>query len=820
MSAPIDSASIAIVPDFSGFSAAADRGIESALRDLIGEVRQALGQVERAVTESGQNLGEEFQQGGERAEAALRELSRTATTSMNNVSRQTDEAASGIGGKLGGALGVLKTGLIGAGIGAAAGLGAVTKFGLESAASLEQVQIAFNSLLGGVDAGTKAFADLQHFAAVTPFEFTDVAGAAQRFFAFSGSVGLAKDQVQTFLTTLGNVASVTGGGAQALNSVTLAMGQIASSGKLTLDNLNQISEALPGFSGVAAIASATGKTTAQTMTEISAGSIDAKTGIAALLKGMQTFPGAAGAMEAQAGTLLGVFSTFKDTLSQALVAGFQPVLPAIKDSLAAATPLLGEAIAQLAPALGSVVSAIIPLVTQLIQFLAPVLKPIVDGIGSLVRQAGETGGLAALGKALGAVAKALFPLFQVVGDVAGVLALALVPVAEALAPIIAELAPTIAALAMAFLPLIPPLGQLIAALLLVITPLIQASAAFLTWFSIEALIPIVNILAKVLGFCAEAIAEFGKFLAQIDWAAVGSAISGGFSDAWNAVVGFFTNIGEWFGKLPGLIGDALAAFPGVLRNAAVFAFDMFFQAIGFGIATVVKFFIDLPGRIGALISLLWTTVLDLSVAGITAVVQFISELPERVGAIISDLWAKVKARFTDGVDNVTSQAKSLPGRIIDALKSLPGQMVEAGKNMILGLIDGIKNTVGRAIDAVKRAMGDIVLGAERALGIHSPSTVFADAVGAQIPAGIAQGIQAGVPELQAAMNAATLSITPGTAAGGSSGALSGVIINMGGVHFSGVVPTEAEAARTGQAVGAGIAAELQRRNIATAVRAA
>lgn len=820
MSAPIDSASVAIVPDFSGFSAAADRGIESALRDLVSEVRTALDRIATAAADAGGDLGQEFQQGGERAEAALRELSRTATTSLNNVSRQTDQAASGIGTKLGGALGILKTGLIGAGIGAAAGLGAVTKFGLESAASLEQVQIAFNSLLGGVDAGTKAFADLQHFAAVTPFEFKDVAGAAQRFFAFSGSVGLAKDQVNTFLTTLGNVASVTGGGAQALNSVTLAMGQIASSGKLTLDNLNQISEALPGFSGVAAIASATGKTTAQVMTEISAGSIDAKTGIAALLKGMQTFPGAAGAMEAQAGTLLGVFSTFKDTLSQSLVAGFQPVLPAIKDSLTAATPLLGEAIAQLAPALGSLVSAIIPLVTQLIQFLAPVLKPIVDGIGSLVRQAGETGGLAALGAAVGAVAKALFPLFQVIGDVVGALALALVPVAEALAPIIAELAPTIAQLAQAFLPLIPPLGQLIAALLTILMPLVQASAAFLTWFSIEALVPIINVLAKVLGFCAAAIAEFGKFLAQIDWNAVGNAIGGGFSDAWNAVKGFFSDIGDWFSKLPGMIGDGLAAFPGVLRDAALSAFDLFFQAIGFGIGTVIRFFIELPSRIGALISLLWSTVLDLTITGIAQLVLFVSELPGKVGAIITDLWTRVKAFFTDGVTNVTNQAKSLPGRIIDAIKSLPGQLFEAGKNMILGLIDGIKATIGRAIDAVKRAMGDILNGAKKALGIASPSQVFADAVGTQIPAGIAQGIQSGIPQLQAAMNAATVSITPGAAgAGGAGGALSGVIINVGGVHFAGAVPSEAEATRTGQAVGAGIAGELQRRNIATAVRA-
>ena len=821
MSAPIDSASVAIVPDFSGFQQAADRGIESALRELVAEVRAALDRVAQAAAQAGTDLGREFQQGGERAEGALRELSRTATTSMNNVQRQTDEAAGGIATKLGGALGVLKTGLVGAGVAAAAGLGAVTTFGLQSAASLEQVQIAFNSLLGGVEAGQKAFTALQHFAAVTPFEFPEVAGAAQRFYAFSASVGLSKDRVQEFLTTLGNVASVTGGGAQALNSVTLAMGQIASSGKLTLDNLNQISEALPGFSGVAAIASATGKSTADVMKEISAGSIDATTGIAALLKGMQTFPGAAGAMEAQAQTLLGVFSTFKDTLSQALVAGFAPVIPAIKASLTEATPLLGEAIAQLAPALGSLVSALVPLVTILVQALAPILKPVVDGLGLLVRQAGETGGLKALGTAIGAIANALFPLFGVVGEVAGALALALVPVALQLAPIIAELAPTIVALAKAFLPLIPPLGELIGALLLVVTPLIEASAAFVTWFAIEALVPIIQLLAVGLGFLATAIGEFGKWLNRIDWNAVADAIDGAFTAALSAVVRFFVGIGDWIARLPGVISAGLAALPGLLTRLAGRAFDAFFVAVGFGIGLILKAFIELPGRIGMVISLLWTTVVDLTVAGVTSWLIFLEALPGRIAAVVSDLWDRVKAQFVDGANRTVATAQALPGRILDAVKALPGQLFEAGKNAILGLIDGVKATVGRAIDAVKRAMSDIVSGAKKALGIASPSQVFADRVGAQIPAGIAQGIQSGIPALQAALNDATLSMVPGGAPGpqATAGALSGVIINVS-VTFSGAVPTKAEALQTGQAAGAGIAAELQRRNIATAVRTA
>jgi tape measure domain-containing protein len=817
MSQPIDTASVAIVPDFSAFGREAGRAIEAALRDLVNDVRRALGQTERAAADAGNELGREFQTGGERAEAALREVSRTATTTMGNVERQASQAAGGMAAKLGGALGVLKTGLAAGGVAAAAGLGAITVFGLQAAAQLEQVQVAFTSLLGSAEKGAEVFKGLQQFAAETPFEFPEIAGAAQRFLAFNEAIGLTDDQLQPFLTTLGDIASVTGSGAEGLSRVTLALGQIASRGKVSLEELNQISEAMPGFSGVAAIAAAKGITTAEAMEQISAGAISAQEGVAALLQGMQTFPGAAGAMEKQAQTLLGVFSTFKDTLSQALVAGFEPVIPAIKDSLAAATPELGAAIAQLAPALGSALSAILPLITQIVQLLVPILKPLIDGVGVFVRTAGETGGLARLGEAIGAIAKALFPLFPVLGDIVAVLAEALIPVAEALAPVIAELAPAIVDIVTAFLPLVPVIGELTGAVLLLLVPLIQAIAAFVSWLSITGLLPLVTLLAEGVGFLASAIAEFAKWLGTIDWQAVGNAIGGAFTDAWEAVVAFFVGIGEWFDALPDRIGAALQALPSLLVAAAGRAFDAFFVAVGFGIGTIIKFFIDLPGNIATLVTLLWTTVVALTVAGITALVGFFAALPGRLSAFVADLWTRVKAFFTDGVTSTVDTAKSLPGRILDALKNLPDQLFNIGRNMILGLIDGVKATIGRAIETVKRAMGDIVDGAKAALGISSPSLVFAKQVGVQIPAGIDQGVQAGIPDLTAAINDA---IQPPVAAtsGQGVGALGNVVINLGGIHFAGVVPTEAEAKQTGAAAMAGALDALRRRDVALAVR--
>jgi tape measure domain-containing protein len=160
--------------------------------------------------------------------------------------------------------------------------------------------VAFTSLLGSSKAATDQIQALQKFAASTPFSQEDVFGYAQQYFALADSVGLAKDQVQPFLSAIGDVASVTGASTEAIRNSVMAIGQIGSSGKVTLENLNQISEAFPGFNAAAAIGAATGQKTADVLDQISKGTLDAKTGVQALILGMQKFPGAAGAMEKQA----------------------------------------------------------------------------------------------------------------------------------------------------------------------------------------------------------------------------------------------------------------------------------------------------------------------------------------------------------------------------------------------------------------------------------------------------------------------------------------------------------------------------------------
>jgi tape measure domain-containing protein len=141
--------------------------------------------------------------------------------------------------------------------------GALTALGIKSAASLETTTTSFTALLGSTKAATDQIKILQQYAAKTPFSQQDVLGFAQQFYTLAGSVGLSNKQLIPFLDAVGNLGAVTGASTENIRNAVMAIGQIGSSGKVTLDNLNQISEAFPGFNGAAAIANATGQTTAK-----------------------------------------------------------------------------------------------------------------------------------------------------------------------------------------------------------------------------------------------------------------------------------------------------------------------------------------------------------------------------------------------------------------------------------------------------------------------------------------------------------------------------------------------------------------------------
>lgn len=822
MTSPIDTAYVAIEPDFSGFAREVDSELLAPLQMIDRSLQEVIHTLENEFAELGRTISEDISHAVTSVNSSFDSMKRNAISDMDTMDRHAETTSSGIGSKFSKITGMLTIGF-GA---AAAGMGLLAKQGLTSAGSLEQVNIAFDSLTGSVTKGNAQFKQLQQFAAVTPFRFTDLTTSAQRFDAFSKSIGQTQQQLVPFLTTIGDLVSETGGGAQALDTITLAMGQTASQGKLTLGNLDQINNAIPGFNSVAAIAAVRGETAAQVMSEISKGTIDANTGLNQLLVGMQRFPGAAGAMQKQSETLLGVFSTFQDTMSQSLSNAFAPAIPLIKNSLVQITPIIGKALDTVGPALGQLIAQILPLLGNLVAALVPLVTPVLQALGAAAKILAPA--LLPLGNAIGLIFKALEPLVPVLAQVVVAFAQALAPVIAALAPVIVDLVGPLSDILLALTPLIPPLGQLLVAAVQLAEPFIKLTAVVLKFLTAKALVPIVQLLVPLLSGLASAIGTVAKWINKINWGQVGDAIVDFAKKVGGFFVGLWDSIASFFTSLPDKVMSWLSRLPGVLLDAATTAMHAFLYAIGFGIGLIVKEFINLPGQIWSLIRLLWQGAVDLFTQWIPKLIEWVAKLQRDFLHWVGQMWTKAKERFLKGVDDLVDFVRKLPGRVVAEVEKLPGQIWNAvkgaanwlyntGRDIIHGLIKGIESMIGSAIDTITGAMKDIWNGAKDALGITSPSKLFME-IGHNVVMGYNQGVTQHAPS--AALTTAQALTPSSNLLGGVQGGGAGITFGPGAIviQFAGVVPTEQEALQTGAAVGRGITNTLAQARIRNTVR--
>lgn len=311
-----------------------------------------------------------------------------------------------------------------------------------------------------------------------------------------------------------------------------------------------------------------------------------------------------------------------------------------------------------------------------------------------------------------------------------------------------------------------------------------------------------------------------------------AAVGGWVAGAASTVMDFFGRVGTWFTELPGKITSALQALPGQAAELLQQLIDNVTYAIGFIVGTIVGFFLGLPTTASeALTSLLETAttlLTDLRDAAIGLVLSMASSVVSTVKSMID----RVVKFFTDLPDRAHSSVSSLPERIGKVLTSLRDRAYNAGKNMISGIKSGIADAIGGAIDAARNAAARIAQGFKDALRIGSPSKLMADEVGVPIVQGVGVGIERAQPGLVSSLNTLTtdaVSQAPrlaGAAASatqsavGSGGTNQSIIFDTGAVQvvFEGVVPSEAEAQRTGAAVGRGIAQTLSRRDVRTLVR--
>lgn len=244
-----------------------------------------------------------------------------------DISKLTKGAqeANGVLGKVGKSLAIT-----GAGITAAVTLPAIAaaKGMLNVAMSMEQSRIAFTTMLKSGEKANAFLQDLRNFAKSTPFEFTELQDAARRMLAF----GFAAEKVLPMMTNIGDAVAGLGLGAEGVNRVTLALGQMQAKSKVSAQEMMQLTEA--GIPAWKYLAEAMGKSTSEVMKMSEQGLIPAGQAIDYILAGMNKDFG--GMMAAQSQTAAGQLSNLKDSIIELATSLGESLLPIAKDLIAKA----------------------------------------------------------------------------------------------------------------------------------------------------------------------------------------------------------------------------------------------------------------------------------------------------------------------------------------------------------------------------------------------------------------------------------------------------------------------------------------------------
>ena len=251
-------------------------------------------------------------------------------------------------------------------------LGDLVYQGVKFVSQYQQAGIAFTSMLGSADASTKMLKELGQFAAKTPFTMPGLITASKQLMAFGFS---AKD-VLPDLTAIGDAASGLGMGADGIQRITYALGQMNQKANVQQQDLRQLQEA--GVPALSYLADAYHVNTAKIQDMISKGLIPAKDGVQILISGMEygTATGMkfGGMMDKQSKSLAGLASTMADTLRLSFNDASKNYVPALSDAAAKFIPKIGTIMNDLM----KVVTTVIGGIASFAGMILKVLKPAID----------------------------------------------------------------------------------------------------------------------------------------------------------------------------------------------------------------------------------------------------------------------------------------------------------------------------------------------------------------------------------------------------------------------------------------------------------
>ena len=169
---------------------------------------------------------------------------------------------------------------------------------------LQTARIGFSTMLGDAQKAEVFLSQLADFARDTPFEFPELLEASNRMLAY----GFAAEEILPTLRAVGDTAAGLGAGKQGIDRITTALGQIRAKGKLSAEEMRQLTEA--GVPAWDMLAEAMGKTVPELQDMVSKGLIPGYKAVKMLTAGMNKRFG--GMMKQMENSWQGVTSAIAD----------------------------------------------------------------------------------------------------------------------------------------------------------------------------------------------------------------------------------------------------------------------------------------------------------------------------------------------------------------------------------------------------------------------------------------------------------------------------------------------------------------------------
>lgn len=537
----------------------------------------------------------------------------------------------------------------------------------QTAANAEQVDIAFNTMLGP-ERAKKMIADLVEFAKTTPFEMAGLNKATQQMLAY----GFAADDVIPMLTDVGNATAALGAGQQGIDAITRALGQMHGKGTAASQEMMQLTEV--GIPAWEYLAKALHTDVAGAMEMVTKKAVSADVAIAAIRAGMQGDFG--GLMIKQSRTLTGVLSNLSDAATATIMKMYQT------DSYKKMT----DALSKLADPIQKLVESLMPLFERGMEALAGMATNAANAISQMSASDIQTiaksiGMLAGTGPALLVIGKSM----ETAGKMLGAFSKASNVVANGLSVIKGMIPGTLSTVAGLSTGFKSSFGGIAA----VVQDKLETAILYAWEFRDSLLKAFSSSITSKLGGVGNAIAGvFGPALKSL-----GPKLLGAVQPA----MGVVANLASGFGSATVVLG-VLSIAAAVAGTAFVAMGGDITQAAANIASNIVGIADAIPGLASQISSVLPQVASGLASAGPTLAHAF-----EVLFAQMGAAWQQIAPGLLEAVgaaagaicDILVASAPFLMAGamqaftfILQALTEVAGQLAEAAPQILQGLVDG------------------------------------------------------------------------------------------------------------------------------------